>query len=312
MPVATEVKCPVCGGSQQQKVFDKGGYAFVRCPKDRMLFICPQPDPEELRARYDRYGEEIFVREAQSDRAPQGRTYFHQKFLCFRKTNRLLELGAATGEFLRGCRADGWETYGVELSRSSARFARERYGLDVRAGTIHEARFPTAFFDVAVAFATLEHVPDPREVAAEIKRVLRPGGYFLLTVPHVNGLSIRLLGRRHRYVGGDHLYYFSGPNLRQMLESVGFHHVCYRSRRFDPVAFWQDLTGRTEKLFRAFREKRGPKSASFRAFEEEARDRAFGRLTRPGRRAAELLLRAFDRALEALNLGDVLYGEARA
>ncbi|MGQ9661503.1 MAG: methyltransferase domain-containing protein [Kiritimatiellia bacterium] len=262
--------------------------------------------------RYDRYGEKIFVREGHCRRASHGRTYFHQKFLCFRRTGRLLEIGAATGEFLLSCRAEGWETYGVELSQSSAQFAREQYGLDVKTGTIHEAGFPTGFFDVAVAFATLEHVPDPREVAMEIKRVLRAGGYLLLTVPHVNGLSIRLLGRRYRYVCGDHLYYFSGRNLGRMLTSVGFHHIGYRSRWFDPIAFWQDLTGSTARLFAEYRQKQSDPQVSFPAFEADSRARVIHGLPQPARRTVAYLRKGLNRVLETLNLGDVLYVEARA
>jgi len=43
--------------------------------------------------------------------------------------------------------------------------------------------FPDASFDVLIAHHMLEHIPDDAKVLAEFARVLRPGGYALLTVP---------------------------------------------------------------------------------------------------------------------------------
>jgi ubiquinone/menaquinone biosynthesis C-methylase UbiE len=40
--------------------------------------------------------------------------------------------------------------------------------------------FPTAHFDAAFAFNSLDHVRDLTKVVAEIKRIVRPGGLFLL------------------------------------------------------------------------------------------------------------------------------------
>jgi SAM-dependent methyltransferase len=50
--------------------------------------------------------------------------------------------------------------------------------------------FPTGTFDFATAFHSLEHVRDPRKALDEVRRVLRPGGWFYLGVPN----SSRLVG----------------------------------------------------------------------------------------------------------------------
>ncbi len=39
-------------------------------------------------------------------------------------------------------------------------------------------------FDFVAAFHSLEHVDDPRAVLAEVRRVLRPGGWFYMGVPN--------------------------------------------------------------------------------------------------------------------------------
>jgi SAM-dependent methyltransferase len=48
--------------------------------------------------------------------------------------------------------------------------------------------FDDASFDTVVSFQVLEHVPEPREVLAEMHRVLRPGGTLFVTTPFMWGI----------------------------------------------------------------------------------------------------------------------------
>jgi ubiquinone/menaquinone biosynthesis C-methylase UbiE len=51
---------------------------------------------------------------------------------------------------------------------------------------------PSDFFDVVLYLETLEHMPEPEAVGAEIMRVLKPGGLCILTTP----ARLRFLFRR--------------------------------------------------------------------------------------------------------------------
>jgi SAM-dependent methyltransferase len=70
--------------------------------------------------------------------------------------------------------------------------------------------FADAAFDVGLAIAIIEHVPDDGATLAELARVLRPGGRAVVTVPHAlhnfspvfwphNVLHDRKLGHLRRY-----------------------------------------------------------------------------------------------------------------
>lgn len=67
-------------------------------------------------------------------------------------------------------------------------------------------------YDSAISFAVLEHVPDPFKAAAEISRILKKGGTFLLSVPHMS----RLHELPHDY------FRFTEFGIRVMLEKNGF------------------------------------------------------------------------------------------
>lgn len=107
-------------------------------------------------------------------------------------TELIVDLGAGNGSWL-----DRLGPYPRELCW--LRWDAERVvGLDVdpvveRNATVGEAatigadgRLPLAdgSVDLVVAYAVLEHVEDPRRLAAEIRRVLRPGGWFCAWTPN--------------------------------------------------------------------------------------------------------------------------------
>jgi SAM-dependent methyltransferase len=66
--------------------------------------------------------------------------------------------------------------------------------------------------DVLMATETLEHVVDPASFLLEAKRVLRPGGRLILTVP---------FAARWHYIPHDY-WRFTPSGLRILLENAGF------------------------------------------------------------------------------------------
>lgn len=48
---------------------------------------------------------------------------------------------------------------------------------------LHEIPMPAGFFDNILCIAVLEHVENPEEVVPEMRRVLKPGGHIVASVP---------------------------------------------------------------------------------------------------------------------------------
>ena len=54
-----------------------------------------------------------------------------------------------------------------------------------------ELRLPDNYFDYVVSCECIEHVPRPRQMAQELYRVLKPGGYFCITTEnYLNGMLL--------------------------------------------------------------------------------------------------------------------------
>ena len=293
--LSPKITCPICHKEDAVRLFDKEGRGFFQCNEDRLVYINPQPEREDLQEIYDTYGKEHFVL-PDSIAAIWEYPDYRKRFLEFRRLNRLLEIGAAAGGFLLCCEKDGWDAYGVELSAISSRFAREQQGLNVVTGTLHDAKFASGFFDVAVAWQTLEHVPNPREVVTEVFRILRPGGFFVLSVPCWNGLSIRLLREKYRYVGRDHLFYFSPQNMRRMLGDIGFSKVSTKTGGFNPIVWYEDIRGRPVKSEKNRPQKIQRTESTLTRFRTDP-------FLKP-------IHQVYYKIIEALDLGDTLFAEA--
>jgi SAM-dependent methyltransferase len=93
-----------------------------------------------------------------------------------------LDIGAAGGGNTRVLRAAGWRPMALEYAPTAAVAARQR-GLDVLRGDAREIPVQTGALDLVTAFDVLEHIEEDYLAAAEITRILRPGGTALIAVP---------------------------------------------------------------------------------------------------------------------------------
>ena len=145
------------------------------------------------------------------------------KILPYRGRGRLLEIGCGTGSGLDYQRLYGFTVTGVEPSASATHVAQTRYKLDVRVGTLPDAKFPDGSFDVVHMSHVFEHLPAPHDTLHDIRRVLDDRGVLVLKLPNIDSISARRFGSW--WLGLDlprHLYHFTPESLGPLLEQHGF------------------------------------------------------------------------------------------
>jgi methionine biosynthesis protein MetW len=149
---------------------------------------------------------------------------------------RVLDLGCRDGA-LTSAYADGNDVVGVDADREALAEA-ARHGIETHWADLDQPLdFPDESFDVVVAGELLEHLRDPQRLVADARRVLRPGGTFVASVPNAYRLKGRLLFLFGRPPENDptHLQMFSGADVRALLAGFADTHVHFVAGRLVPL-----------------------------------------------------------------------------
>ena len=154
-------------------------------------------------------------------RAAWLRRRIREAFPPWRSGGRLLDVGCASGKFLRQMHAVGWEVAGIEIDPAAAAKART-VTPNIIVGDPAHVTLSDGAFDVITAFHVIEHVPDPLGALRNLLRWLAPGGLIVLEVPNAASLSARVFGRY--WCGYDlprHLVHFTPASMTALVQGAG-------------------------------------------------------------------------------------------
>jgi SAM-dependent methyltransferase len=98
--------------------------------------------------------------------------------------------GCGSGEYLKRIQDEKLCRKIVGLEYDDGNFKKLKANLKGRAnarifqGSILNSEIPSALADLVMTTQVLEHIEDHEQAARELNRILKPGGYALVTVPH--------------------------------------------------------------------------------------------------------------------------------
>jgi SAM-dependent methyltransferase len=154
---------------------------------------------------------------------------------------RVLDLGCRYGALTRAY-LGGNEVVGVDVDRDALAEA-AKLGIETRWADVEEPLpFEDESFDVVVAGELIEHLREPERLVAEARRVLRPGGALVASVPNFFRLRNRLAMLVGRPLDHDptHLHVFAPRDVEQLVvayDDVRLHFVASRFLRLSPRLF---------------------------------------------------------------------------
>ncbi len=142
---------------------------------------------------------------------------------------RLIDVGCAQGELSRGLLDQGWDVLGVEPDHDDAARARAK-GVRVICETFGDCLDELPRVADVVLFAdVLEHLAQPEEALVSTKRLLKPGGAVVASIPNIAHIAVRLqlLSGSFSYtdrgpLDRTHLRFFTKKTVRQLFSSAGY------------------------------------------------------------------------------------------
>lgn len=138
-------------------------------------------DSYETQKRYYELGESYFWFSSIYDVAMR----FAEPFLKERKARgplKLLDAGCGPGNLI-GRLLPWGEVVGTDASADALDFCRHKHAVEVHQSLLKDMPFADGTFDFVFALEVLEHIEDDVEAMREIRRILKPDGFLVATVP---------------------------------------------------------------------------------------------------------------------------------
>lgn len=199
---------------------------LLRCKSCGLIYISPRPRPEIITGGYCQAIDENYVSQEKAREITFKRCV---KIIAgLKKTGRLLDIGAASGIFVKQAQDAGYDACGIEPSQWMCDFAKRKYGVSVHPGTLQDKSFDENAFDIITIWDALEHIPDPMATLREAQRLLKPGGLLFINYPRIDDHLAKVFGRKWWFLLSIHLYYFTPKTLSTYLEKTGFEQLGHR------------------------------------------------------------------------------------
>jgi SAM-dependent methyltransferase len=148
------------------------------------------------------------------------------------RTQRLLDLGCGPGG-MRPMLAQFGKLVSTDFTFQALQFCRVQQLDDLVAADGMKLPFGAARFDAVCMFDVIEHLSDDAQATRELCRVLKPGGYAIITVPAFQWLW----GRQD--IVSHHFRRYNAPQLQSVLTGAQFEIVkvsYFNTFLFPPVA----------------------------------------------------------------------------
>ncbi len=230
--------CPLCGSASPRRYLSLRDRLLLECRSCRVRFTDVLGSRDAIGSYYSKVLAHDGKIEASGGDAKlraiaRSQADAIEEFCGPRRYGRFLELGCARGHLLEEMEGRGWDVVGVDVSEPGIEESRSRVRGPVHLGEVGEIGLEEAGFHRVAMFDILAHLADPVATLTEVARLLKPGGFLVLSTVNegwrLTG-AFRTLFRlfpkatvdlRDEMYEGQHYCYFSEDNVGQLMERAG-------------------------------------------------------------------------------------------
>ncbi len=231
--------CPICGETKnstklfEQKFAKVDGITFIEkydvisCGKCGFIYANHLPEQEA----FDRYYTEESKYEAvNEDISEENKERYDATVKLYSsalerdgkklKTLNMVDVGCATGEFLRYLKQEGYDRlFAIDPSEYCVDYLKSK-GIEGYSSTINGLSDEKKF-DFVRLNAVLEHIMDLNGTIMQLRKIVEDEGYLYLSVPNVDGFCDTDNAPFQEF-STEHINYFSLETLTSLLKKHGF------------------------------------------------------------------------------------------
>lgn len=195
----------------------------------------------DTQAFYQRYWQDEHIKVNPFDHHPlswdEANFKYHLDFFKPFINGNLLDFGCGSGEFANRIRPYCTGVWGVDIVENIIFKAKSDYPHVNFKVLDNPVKIPYMdnYFDCISAIDVLEHILDIESLLEEFKRVLKPKGCLLIStsqITRIKLLAVMLMSfDKYFYPASPHIRYFTGNNLKDILQRKLFTTVKYQKNR---------------------------------------------------------------------------------
>jgi SAM-dependent methyltransferase len=224
-----QISCPVCNSLP---TFSPQTHSIYLCPscQTRWTYIPQEINSDEL------YSDEVYA-VVDNRKSLFEKIIFSEAQKILKKAEEinpqaksLLDFGAGKGQFLAVSQERNWEGLGVETAPERARFAREKYKVNVQEEFYSSGKIKDGNFQLITLNHVLEHLPRPLDLLNELAiQNLAENGVLYIEVPRADSWQASIAGKSWMHWDiPKHLSHWTEEGLVSQMRKIGFKKVAAR------------------------------------------------------------------------------------
>ena len=283
-----QINCPGCASAKNRPAFEKFGFRYVECNQCGSLFTSPRPSQQVLDAYYSNsasanYWAEVFfpaVMESRREKIFLPRVRQIQSLLEEKSIDPkvVMDVGAGYGIFLEEYKKQFPSAHvcAVEPGEKMARVCQGK-GIETLLSTAEAANSWAGKANLVSCFEVVEHVFAPEEFVLALSRLLKPGGYLLISGLGVEGFDIQVLWDKSKSIYPPyHLNFLSVLGFEILFKRLGLQNVQVDTPGQLDVdivanALEEDPSTNSDRFVRLLLRRRGRELVNFQKFLVENR-----------------------------------------
>lgn len=250
-PLIHHSACPVCRGKSIKQlmtckdyIVSQESFSLWQCTDCTFIFTQDVPSAETIGPYYDSTNYISHHTEESKDlffkayRAVRDFMLGRKERLIrkYNKGNKILDIGAGQGFFLKYMQDKGYKVAGIEVSEGARNYVINTHQLDVHdMPALFDNTSITAPIDTVTMWHVLEHVHDLDGYFKRIHELLSPQGILIIAVPNSTSYDAKVFGNEwEAYDVPRHLWHFNRLSMAKLAITHGFKVIHEQSMPFDP------------------------------------------------------------------------------